>query len=281
MSGSAVLTAANRLSNISSRAFAGTGPNVEIAGFIVTGPKGTMEPVLIRAVGPTLSQFSVSGVLASPVLTLFDSSGNQVATNTGWNSSRNAAAIAATTSSLSVFPLPLDSADSAILTSLPPGAYTAQISGLGGTSGVALAEVYEVAPGDPELINISTRAFVGTGANVAIAGIIVTGSQPAKILVRAVGPTLSQFGVAGTLAAPTLSLVDSSGKTIASNAGWSTNTNASAVAAETTQVGAFALPQGSADSAVLVTLAPGSYTAVVGGANGTTGIALIEAYQSP
>ena len=277
----AVITAATRLINISSRAFVGTNANIEIAGFVISGPPGTTEQVLVRGVGPTLSQFGVTGFLTQPVLTLFNSAGNQVATNTGWNSASNAAQIAAAFTTTGAFAFPLDSADSALLVSLPPGAYTAEINGLNSTTGVALAEVYEVKSGDPELINISTRAFVNTGSNVEIGGFVVKGSHSAKVLVRAIGPTLSQFGVSGVLAQPSLSVVDSSGNTVASNTGWSTNANPTTIATEMAAVGAFALPSGSADSVLLLTLPPGSYTAVVSGINGTSGVALVEVYEAP
>jgi hypothetical protein len=280
-SNTVVVAAPNRLANISSRAFVGVGADVEIAGFVIAGPLGTTKQVLVRGIGPALAQFGVIGPLAQPVLTLFDSNGNQVASNTGWNTAPNAAQVAAAFTATGAFALPLDSADSAILTGLPPGAYTAEISGLNSKTGVALAEVYEVSKGDPELINISTRAFVGAGSGVEIGGFIVTGTQPAKVLIRAVGPTLSQFGVTGTLANPVLSVVDSSGNTVASNTGWSTDSNAATIASEIAAVGAFSLPQGSADCALLLTLQPGAYTAVVSGANGASGVALVEIYQAP
>jgi sugar lactone lactonase YvrE len=277
----AVLTVANRLVNISSRAFVGTNANLEIAGFIVTGPPGTTEQVLVRGVGPTLTQYGVGGVLAQPVLTLFDSSGNQIASNTGWNTAQNAAQIASVTATTGAFALPLDSADSALLVRLPPGAYTAEVTGLNNATGVALAEVYEVQNGDPELINISTRAFVNTGSGVAIAGFVIGGSQPAKVLIRGVGPALASFGVSGILAQPSLSVVNSSGNVIAQNTGWATNANAATIASEAQAAGAFSLPSGSADCALLLTLAPGSYTAIVSGVNGSTGVALVEVYQAP
>jgi hypothetical protein len=183
--------------------------------------------------------------------------------------------------STGAFAFPLDSADSALLVSLPPGAYTAQIVGLDGSTGIALAEVYEVVAADPELVNISTRAFVSTGSNVEIGGFVVTGSQPAKVLIRAVGPTLAQFGVNGVLAQPSLSIVDSSGAAVASNIGWSTNASPSTIALEMAAVGAFALPPESADCVLLLTLSPGAYTAVVSGVDGTSGVALVEVYQAP
>jgi hypothetical protein len=269
------------LVNISSRAYVGTGANLEIAGFVVSGPPGSNEQVLIRGVGPTLSQFGVGGVLAEPVLTLFDSAGNQMASNTGWTSEPNATEIVSAASASGAFALASGSADSAMLVSLSPGAYTAEIVGANGSTGVALAEVYEVNSGASELINISTRAFVGTGSSVEIGGFVIRGPQPEKVLVRAVGPALSQFGVAGPLAQPSLSVVDGSGNTVATNEGWSNNSNAATIASESAATGAFSLPSGSADCALLLTLSPGSYTAVVSGINGTSGVALVEVYQAP
>jgi len=132
--------------------------------------------------------------------------------------------------------------------------------------------------GIPRLINFSTRASVGTGSNVEIAGIDISGTQPANVLLRAVGPTLGQLGVSGALAQPSLRVVDSSGNTVASIAGWSNNPNASQIASTAQAVGAFTLPSGSADCALLLTLPPGAYTAVVSGVGGTSGVALVEAY---
>jgi hypothetical protein len=280
-SAAAVVSAATRLVNISSRAFVGSGTEVEIAGFVVSGPPGSTEQVLVRGVGPALLQFGVSNVLTSPVLTLVDSAGNVVATNTGWSTSADATQIASAAAAAGAFSLPSGSADSALLVSLAPGSYTAEVSGLNGATGVALAEVYEMSAGSPELTNISARAYVGTGASVEIAGIVISGSQPAKVLVRAVGPTLSQFGVAGVLAEPSLSLVNSSGVTVGSNTGWLNNPVAATMVSEAAAVGAFALPTADADSALLVTLPPGTYTAVVSGVGGTTGVALVEVYQAP
>jgi sugar lactone lactonase YvrE len=270
--------------NISTRALVGTGAQIEILGFVISGPAGSTEQVLIRGDGPSITSFGVDDVLENPVLTLFDSAGNQIATNTGWSASSNASQIAAAAASVGAFALLADDppfgSDSALLLNLAPGAYTAQVSGVGATSGVALAEVYQVGAGSANLVNISTRASVGTGVAVEIAGLVVQGSQPVTVLIRAVGPTLSQFSVSGVLAKPTLSVVDASGNTIASNTGWSTNSNAAAIATTTAAVGAFALPSGSADCALLLTLAPGNYTAIVSGVGGTSGVALVEAYQA-
>jgi inosine/xanthosine triphosphate pyrophosphatase family protein len=277
--------AASHIANISTRAQVGTSAGIEIAGFVVAGPPGSTEQVLIRAVGPALQQFDVAGTLLQPVLTLFDSSGAQIATNTDWTTNSNVAQITSAEVLAGAFALtgriPGVQADSALLLNLSPGAYTAQISGVAGTSGIALAEVYEIGAGSAKLINISTRAMVGVGASAEIAGLVIQGTQPATVLVRAVGPALANFSVSGVLSQPTLTIDNAAGDTVATNTGWSTNTNAAAIASATTAVGAFALASGSADCALLLTLAPGAYTAVVSGVGGTTGVALVEAYQVP
>ncbi|HZZ18221.1 MAG TPA: hypothetical protein VFE25_02570 [Opitutaceae bacterium] len=271
----------SRLANISSRALVGADSNVEIAGFVVSGSAGATEQVLVRGVGPGLSQFNVAGVLEQPVLKLYDSGGNLIASNAGWGSNPNASDIDQAIKASGAFSLAAGSKDSALLLSLAPGSYTAVVSGVNGTTGVALAEVYEMDSGVPRLINISTRAFVGAGSSVEIAGIVIAGTLPAKVLVRSVGPALAQFGVSSPLAAPTLSVVDAQGNVVATNTGWSSAANVAQVATTTTAVGAFALPSGSADCALLLNLPPGAYTAVVSGVGGTSGVALVEAYQAP
>jgi len=276
--------AAPYFANISTRAQVNTGSAIEIAGFVVAGPAGSTEKLLLRADGLTLGSFGVSGWLAEPVLTLFDSGGAQIATNQSWRSVPAAIDTAEASLAEGAFlqerPT-LGDWDSALLVSLPPGAYTAQVSGLGGQTGVALAEIYQVGGGPAQLTNISTRAFVGTGASVEIAGLYIQGTQPAQVLIRAVGPTLATFAVSGVLAQPSLQVVDAAGNTVATNTGWSTNANAAAIASKTASIGAFTLPSGSADCALLLTLPTGSYTAIVSGVGGTSGVALVEAYQAP
>jgi hypothetical protein len=246
---------------------------------VINGPAGATEQLLIRGVGPSLSQFGVTGVLAQPVLTLFDSNGQAITSNTYWTNSPNYTQILAAEQQVGAFQLSTASTDSALLVTLAPGSYTAQISGANGTTGVALAEVYEVSSSNAQLANISCRCFVGSGSGVAIAGFVVTGPSSRQVLIRGVGPTLSNFGIYGSLAQPVLSVVDSSGHQIASDTGWSTNSNAAQIIAAESSTGAFSLPAGSADSALLLTLPPGSYTAQVSGLNNTTGTALIEVYN--
>jgi hypothetical protein len=265
-----------RLTNISTRAMVGTGGNILIPGFHIAG-SGT-ETLLVRAVGPTLANFNVAGVLAQPVLTVLDSTGTAIATNTGWGTATNAAQIASATQGVT-FALTPGGADSALLVTLQAGAsYTVQVSGLNSTTGVALAEVYELSyTGSARLSNISTRAMVGTGGNILIPGFVISGNGSEKLLVRADGPVLAQFGVAGVLAQPNLEVIGGS-TVVASNIAWGTATDAAAIA--TSAVGVtFPLPVGSDDSAEIVNLAPGSYTVEVAGVNSTTGVALAEIYE--
>lgn len=281
LSSPAVVSADCRLVNISTRALVGTGGGIAIAGFVIEGPAGATKQVLVRGVGPALSQFGVSGVLAQPSISVF-SGGAVVASNTAWGTGANPAEVASVSDQVGAFALAEGSADSALLASLAPGPYSVQLSGVGSTTGVGLIEVYEVNPSDPALLaNISTRAQVGTGGDILIAGFVVRGTQPAAVLVRAVGPTLSTFGVSGFLAQPVLSVLDSTGAVVGTNTGWGTAPSPSQLSSVAQAVGAFALNTGSADSALLLTLQPGSYSAEVTGVNGTTGIALVEVYQAP
>jgi len=275
---------ASSFANISTRAVVGTGAALEIAGFAISGPPGSTAQLLVRGDGLSLMGFQVADYLAEPVLTIFDSAGTQVATISSWGTNPDPAQVAETALSVGAFldvSPTLGEWDSALLIRLAPGAYTAQISGTGGTTGLALAEIYQVGSGPTQLVNISTRASVGVGASVEIAGLVIGGSQPTRVLIRAVGPTLANFSVSGVLALPSLTVFDSSGNPVATNTGWSTNSNAAMIATEAAAVGAFALPAASADCALLLTLQPGSYTAQVSGVGGTTGIALVEAYLAP
>jgi hypothetical protein len=269
-----------RLVNISARAQVGTGSNILIPGFAISG-SGT-ETLLIRADGPTLATaFGVSGALAAPSLGVYDATGNRVAANTGWGTATNPSQIASVAASVGAFALPTGSADCALVTSLPAGAYTVQVSGLNNTTGVALAEIYEVSSSGTRLVNISTRTQVGTGGNIIIVGFVVSGSGTEQLLVRGDGPGLAQFGVPGVLAQPSLSVFNSAGGSVAANTGWGTNTNSSQIAGVAASVGAFALTPGSADSAEIVNLQAGAYTMQVSGVNNTTGVALAEAYEVP
>jgi hypothetical protein len=271
------VAATTRLTNLSARATSGTGANILTVGFITSGGN---KQILLRGIGPSLASFGTTGYLASPQLSLFGSTG-LLQSNSAWGGSSSLAALFA---QVYAFVLPTTSNDDALLSSIQPGSYTAQVGGASNTSGVALAEIYDADTGTSpggRLINISARAQVGTGSNVLTAGLIITGNAPEVVLIRGVGPTLSQFGVTGALAKPVLTLFDVNGNVLYTNSSWGSSTTPTSTFSSTfTQVGAFALPTGSSDAALLVHLVPGAYTAQVTGANGTTGVALIEVYES-
>ncbi|MBL9199785.1 MAG: hypothetical protein JNL39_04720 [Opitutaceae bacterium] len=275
----APLTVANtvsRLNNLSVRATAGTGANTLIVGLTTAG--GTKD-VLLRGVGPTLTQFGVVGALADPQLALFNSSSVETARNDDWGGS---AALTASFNIAGAFPLALTSKDSAILTTLTPGSYSAQVTGTAGTTGVVLMESYDSDIGSPlaRYTNLSARNQVGTGANILIVGFNITGSGRKSLLIRAVGPALTQFGVAGALADPQLVVFNAAGTEVARNDDWNNRPPGSLVIGPTfASVGAFPLGADSRDAAEVVTLEPGSYTVQVSGVNNTTGVALVEIYE--
>jgi hypothetical protein len=272
------------LSNLSARAEVGTGANIIFGGFTVGPYLGSGQlPVLVRGSGPALAQFSVPGTLPDPQLQLF--SGTTVlATNNGWAGDVN---IASTAAAVGAFPwTSTTSHDAALIETLATGGYTAQIAGKSGDTGDALVEIYDASPsgsfttGATRLINLSARVDVGTGANVLEAGFYIAGSSPLTVLIRASGPAISvaPFNVGGTLADPKLTLqIPSTGAIIASNNGWGGDPEIASVA---NSVGAFAWSTPtSADSALLITLPPGAYTAEASGASGDTGVAIVEVYE--
>jgi uncharacterized protein (DUF1800 family) len=270
-----------RLFNLSTRGPVGTGADIMISGLVI-GP-GSPETVLIRAIGPTLSTFQVSGVLAAPVLSLFDSTGKMIQTNQGWGTGNATAAIMAAAGS---FPLPTGSADSALVATLAAGAYTAQVTGANGTTGVALLELYEVGAtsSTARLINLSTRGQVGTSGNIMIPGLTIgAGTGQRTLLIRAAGPALTALAVPGALADPALLVVDSGGNIIGSNDNWGTPLDgapgADVLTGVFTDAGAFPFAAGSLDSAVVMSVPPGSYTVLVSGNNGSTGVGLVEVYD--
>jgi hypothetical protein len=225
--------------------------------------------VVVRARGPSLAPFGLNA-LANPMLQLVRSSDQStVATNDDWGTASNAAAISASGFA------PGHSLESAILVTLPPGAYTGIVTGVGGGTGVGIVEVFEVDRPDVPLANISTRAHVMTGDDVMIGGFVVQGTTPRTVVIRARGPSLAPFGIDNPLANPTLQLVRSSDQsTLATNDDWGTAANAAAIATS-----GFA-PSDARESAILVTLPPGAYTAIVAGAGGTTGIAIVEVFST-
>jgi hypothetical protein len=269
--------------NISTRGTVGSGAQDLIAGFVVGGtvPKNLM----VRAVGPTLTSLGVPGAIAGTQLAVYTGT-TLVASNTGWSTDpANEAQVAAAEASAGAYPLVLGSADSALVSTFPPGTYTALVSGVGSDTGIGLVEVFDLDQLQPfssqKLVNVSTRGNVGTGANILIGGIIINGSAPKRLLIRGAGPALTSLGVAGALAAPRLQLFNSGQQIIRENYSWQTGNDAGLVSAAEVQTGAFAFGNGSADSVILIVLPPGSYTAELAGAGGSTGAALVEVYEVP
>jgi len=268
-----------RLTNLSTRANAGTGDATLIPGFVIDGV--APKRVLLRGVGAGLVPFGVTPTLGRMELTLRRADGTIVAVNRGWDTGTAADSTALVEAAIrtGAFALTRGSADTALLVSLPPGAYTAPVTTLDDTSGIALVEAYEVDAAEPgRLRNLSTRARVGPGQQVAIPGLVITGANTRTLLVRAIGPGLSAFGVSGPLAKPSLVVVQ--GQTpVAANSGWETSADPAALAAAATHAGAFALQPGQSDAALLVTLSAGAYTVQVSGSDGGAGVVLIEIYD--
>jgi uncharacterized delta-60 repeat protein len=275
------------LANISTRAVAGANDNTLIAGFVIGG--SAPKTVLVRAVGPGLIPYGVAGVHPNPGVSVFDGTSRQIDYNDDW-ARFNAQVggletqghdIALTAERVGAFPLV--SKDAALLLTLAPGNYTAQVGRSIEGSGVALIEIYDVntTPADRRLLNISSRGLTGPGEATMIAGFIIPGSTPRRVLLRAAGPALAEFSVNGRLADPVLVLANSSGATLASNDDWSAGTDAAEIALVAARVGAFSFASGSKDSALVTTLPPGLYSALVNGASGTSGVALVEVYEVP
>jgi len=266
-----------RLANFSVRATAGTGNAALIAGFALAGDS---QSILVRGIGPGLTAFGVTGAVTDPRLELYAASATTaLAANDDWGGGT----LAATYARLGAFALDPASRDAALLTLLAAGTYTAVVSS-SSTAGLALVELYAADPTltTARLTNLSARSPVGTGGNLLIAGFVLTGTAPKMLLIRGIGPALAAFNVTGALADPRLDLYR--GNTLVySNDNWSTATGGSTVSSATfTAVGAFALPDStSRDSALLVNLAPGAYTAQISGVNNTTGVALVEVYEVP
>jgi endonuclease/exonuclease/phosphatase family metal-dependent hydrolase len=262
-----------QLLNISTRAHVAEGERVVISGFIVTG--NTSRRLLIRGIGPSLASAGVSDALADPKLELYDSSGHIIAANDNWKQTQQQA-IEGTGAA------PTNDLEPAIVTTLPADgrSYTAVLSGNNSGQGIGLVEVYDLAPGtSSKLANISTRAYVGSGDDALIGGFIAgpgaTGAT--KVIVRAIGPTLTSNGIGNALPDPTITLYDGNGGKLVFNDDWKVREDGSSQQAE---IEATTIPpKDDRESAIVSTLAPGNYTAIVRGKNSGTGVALVEAYN--
>lgn len=240
------------------------GDNVLIAGFVIQGSGN--KRLIVRGIAPSLGALGVTDALQDPTLQLF-SGATELDANDNWPDNPNAAEIATTGLA------PTNTKESALLVTLAPGSYTAVLRGKGGSTGVGLVEVYDLDAGSPaKVVDVSTRGFVQTGENVMIGGLIITGSDPSQLVIRALGPSLGAFGVPNPLADPFLELHDGNGATIQANNNWRDN---QAAALQNTGLA----PSADAESALLISVAPGSYTAIVKGANGGVGNGLVEVYK--
>jgi hypothetical protein len=256
--------AIGQLLNISTRMQVLTGDNVLIGGFILSGSDA--KKVIVRGIGPSLTSFGVPGALQDPFLELHDINGAIIATNDNWRDTQESE-IEATGLA------PTDDRESAIVMTLASdSSYTAILRGTNDTTGVGLVEVYDLdQTANSKLANISTRGFVDTGDNVMIGGFI-SGNGVAKVIVRAIGPSLTSFGVPGALQDPTLELHDINGAIIATNDNWRDT--------QESEIEATGLaPTDDRESAIVATITPSNYTAIVRGNNDTTGVGLVEVYN--
>jgi len=255
--------------NLSTRLNVGTGDNVGIGGFIVTGT-GPVR-VIIRAIGPSLGTIGVANPLADPVLELHGPGGFVTITNNNWRDTQEQEIIATGVP-------PTSDLESAIVVTLDPGSYTAIVSGNENGTGVALVEIYDLSAGaTAKLGNISTRGFVGTGTDIIIAGFILgNGTSPDLIVARGIGPSLANSGLSGVLPDPTLELRDSNGAVLFSNNNWQDDPTQAAII---TAVGLA--PSNNLESAIAAPLPPGAYTALLAGVNAQTGLGAVEIYDNP
>jgi hypothetical protein len=258
--------------NISARSFVGTGNDVLISGFINTG--AAAKEVIVRALGPSLQQSGVTNPLTDPVLELHAGDGSLLATNNNWRDNTAQDQQDITTNQL----VPPNDLESAIVSTLQPGNYTAIVRGQGNGTGIGLLEVYDVDRASASRLgNVSGRALVQTGNDVLISGFIVGNNVgAAKVVVGGLGPSLVQLGVTNPLTDPTLEVHDNNGGLVIANDNWQDN------ASQASQISASGLaPSNPAESALVTSLLPGMYTAIVAGKNSGTGIGVVEVYNLP
>jgi hypothetical protein len=244
------------------------GDKVGIGGFIITG--STPKHVVVRGIGPSLIHSGITDVLADPVIELHGPGGFTTLTNDNWRDTQEAA-IAATGLA------PTNDLESAIDATLAPGSYTAVVKGKNNGQGVALVEVYDLTPSTGKLGNISTRAFVATGDDIVIAGMVLAnGNGLDRVIVRGIGPSLAPtfFPASAVLSNPALELRDENGTLLLANDDWQDN---AVQAAEITAAGLA--PSNALESAIAASLPPGFYTVLLAGLNDVTGIGLVEIYD--
>jgi hypothetical protein len=256
-------TSASHLANISTRMKVGLGQNVLIGGFIIQGTQA--KQLILRAMGPSLSANGITGAVSDPVLELHNSAGGVIASNDDWQDGPQASQIQ------NLGFAPGSRAESAMMVTLSPGSYTAIVSGFNGAQGIGLIEAYEMDGTSSRLVNISTRGRVSVDQEAMIGGLIIQGASAKKVIIRALGPSMAN-SISGVLADPILELRDGSGTLLFVNDDWSNSPQASEIA--TTIPPANAL-----ESAIIATLGPGNYTAVVRSVDNTPGVGLVEIFD--
>lgn len=274
----------SRIANVATRANHAPGDRALIAGFVINGTEA--KPVVVRAVGPALAGFGVGDTLEDPSLQIMRGS-TVVATNDDWNrpiaGSPSAGEIFFAIPRVGAFPLTVGSKDAAVFVNLTPGVYSAVVRGAGDSSGNALVEVYDASDPliDSAVINLSTRGEISPASPTLVAGVVIDGSEPKNVLIRAVGPGLGTFGVTNALTDPLLQVYRGN-ILIATSDNWDSDAEeGTATASASQRAGAFALRAGSRDSALVRRLQPGAYTVHASGINGTTGVTLLEIYEVP
>ena len=270
------------LSNLSARSFVQTGDNVMIGGFIVQGPGP--KRVIIRAIGPELSQYGVPTPMADPTLELHDGTGALIGRNDNWQTTIIGGIIThdQVQDIQNSGHAPADARESAIIGDLSPGNYTAIVRGVNDTTGIALVEVYDLGTDTTSILtNISTRSFVQTDDNVMIGGFIVQGTGTKRVIIRAIGPELSQYGVPTPLGDPTLELHDGTGALIGFNNDWQHTVIGGIITHDQVQdiINSGHAPSDPLESAIIADLPPGNYTAIVRAVNIQVGTALVEVYD--
>lgn len=250
------------LLNVSTRSLVKSGEDVMIGGFVIVGTKA--KKIMIRGIGPSLAKAGITNAMIDPILRLYNSKGTLLASNDNWTTQR--AEVIATG-----IP-PISNLEAAIVTKLAPGNYTCVIQSKTGIPSIALFELYDLDPASSDLVNLSTRAKVDGGQNVVIGGFIIGGDQPTKVIIRAIGPSLTKHGIVNPLKDPTLELRGANGSLIFANDNWRSTQQQQIVASKIP-------PTDNRESAIIATLKPGRYTAIVRGKGGSTGVALVEVYN--
>ncbi|MGK0241182.1 MAG: hypothetical protein ACI92G_004674, partial [Candidatus Pelagisphaera sp.] len=275
---SEILLTDKRLINVAARARVGSGANVLIAGFVVIGPDP--KQVLIRGIGPGLPE-SLDRLL-DPRLEIYNSSGEMIHFNDSWGENADPDSITqAMLETGAGAGDPMQPGDTALLVELEQGLYTAIVRSQDDTSGIALVEAFEVSENLTRFVNVSSRAFVGTGDEIVIPGFIVLGDLPSRVLIRAIGPGLEKKEVAGVLEFPEITVFNILREPIAHNDGWGNLWNPAEINEASALVNTEPLDEGSEDAAIILELEPGLYTVKVNGENDTTGVALVEVFAIP